>query len=41
LKPTLRLPNQRCGPLNNATTARIQALPLEQLEVVGLALPTG
>jgi hypothetical protein len=28
----------RCGPLNAATTARIQALPLEQLEALGLAL---
>ncbi|MFW6731881.1 MAG: DUF4351 domain-containing protein, partial [Synechococcus sp.] len=32
---TLRLLNRRCGPLSEATTARIQALPLEQLE--GLA----
>jgi predicted transposase YdaD len=35
---TLRLLNHRCGPLTDATTARIQALPLEQLEALGLAL---
>jgi predicted exporter len=35
---TLRLLNHRCGPLSPATTARIQALPLEQLEALGLAL---
>jgi predicted transposase YdaD len=35
---TLRLLNYRCGPLNTATTARIQALPLERLEALGLAL---
>ena len=29
---TLRLLNRRCGPLSEATTARIQALPLQQLE---------
>lgn len=29
---TLRLLNRRCGPLSAATTARIQALPLQQLE---------
>ncbi|MCP9941511.1 DUF4351 domain-containing protein [Cyanobium sp. ATX 6E8] len=29
---TLRLLNRRCGPLSEATTAQIQALPLEQLE---------
>jgi predicted transposase YdaD len=28
----LRLLTRRCGPLSEATTARIQALPLEQLE---------
>ena len=28
----LRQPNRRCGPLSEATTARIQALPLQQLE---------
>jgi predicted transposase YdaD len=37
-KATLRLLNHRCGPLTDATTARIQALPLEQLEALGLAL---
>jgi predicted transposase YdaD len=31
-KATLRLLNHRCGPLSPATTARIQALPLERLE---------
>ena len=35
---TFRLLNHRCGPLTDATTARIQALPLEQLEALGLAL---
>ena len=29
---TLRLLSRRCGPLNPATTAQIEALPLEQLE---------
>ena len=29
---TLRLLNRRCGPLSAATTTRIQALPLPQLE---------
>jgi predicted transposase YdaD len=38
VKATLRLLNHRCGPLSPATTARIQALPLEQLEALGLAL---
>ena len=37
-KATLRLLNHRCGPLSPATTTRIQALPLEQLEALGLAL---
>ena len=37
-KATLRQLTHRCGPLNPATTARIQALPLEQLEALGLAL---
>ena len=37
-KVTLRLLNRRCGTLTDATTARIQALPLEQLEALGLAL---
>jgi len=31
---TLRQLYRRCGPLNNPTTARIQALPLEQLEAL-------
>jgi predicted transposase YdaD len=35
---TLRQLNHRCGPLTAATTTRIQALPLEQLEALGLAL---
>jgi predicted transposase YdaD len=35
---TLRLLNRRCGPLSQATTARIQALPLEQLEALAEAL---
>jgi predicted transposase YdaD len=35
---TLRLLNHRCGPLTDATSARIQALPLERLEALGLAL---
>ena len=34
----LRLLTRRCGPLNEATTARIQALPLEQLEALAEAL---
>jgi predicted transposase YdaD len=38
VKATLRLLNHRCGPLSPATTARIQALPLERLEALGLAL---
>ena len=33
-KVTLRLLNRRCGPLSEATTARIQALPLLQLEAL-------
>jgi predicted transposase YdaD len=37
-KATLRLLNRRCGPLTDATTARIQALPLEQLEALADAL---
>jgi len=37
-KATLRLLTHRCGPLSPATTARIQALPLERLEALGLAL---
>jgi len=35
---TLRLLNRRCGPLSEATTARIQALPLLQLEALAEAL---
>jgi predicted transposase YdaD len=35
---TLRLLNRRCGTLSEATTARIQALPLEQLEHLAEAL---
>ena len=35
---TLRLLNRRCGPLSAATTARIQALPLQQLESLADAL---
>ena len=38
VKATLRLLNHRCGPLTDATTARIQALPLVRLEALGLAL---
>ena len=37
-KVTLRLLNRRCGPLSEATTARIQALPLQQLELLADAL---
>ncbi|MFM8937205.1 MAG: DUF4351 domain-containing protein [Vulcanococcus sp.] len=35
---TLRLLARRCGPLSEATTTRIQALPLEQLEALAEAL---
>ncbi len=35
---TLRLLARRCGPLSEATSARIQALPLEQLESFTQAL---
>ena len=35
---TLRLLNRRCGTLTDASTARIQALPLEQLEGLAEAL---
>ena len=31
----IRLLNRRCGPLSAATTARIQALPLQQLDFAG------
>ena len=34
----LRLLNRRCGPLSEATTSRIQALPLAQLEALTEAL---
>ena len=37
-KVTLRLLNRRCGPLREATTAQIQALPLGQLEALADAL---
>jgi predicted transposase YdaD len=37
-KVTLRLLNRRCGPLTGATITQIQALPLEQLEVLADAL---
>ena len=37
-KVTLRLLNRRCGRLSGAITARIQALPLEQLEALAEAL---
>ena len=37
-KVTLRQLNRRCGPLSEATTARIQTLPLEQLEGLAEAL---
>ena len=35
---TLRLLNRRCGPLIDATTAQIQALPVEKLEALADAL---
>jgi len=38
VKATLRLLARRCGPLDDVTIARIQALPLERLEELGLAL---
>ena len=34
----LRLLNRRCGPLSEATTAQIQALPVDQLEALADAL---
>jgi len=37
-KLALRLLNRRCGPLSEAITSRIQALPLEQLEALTEAL---
>ncbi len=35
-KVTLRQLSRRCGPLSEATTVRIQALPLEQLEALAV-----
>ena len=35
---TIRQLTRRCGPLSDATTARIQSLPLEQLESLAEAL---
>jgi hypothetical protein len=37
-KVALRQLDRRCGPLSNATTTRIQALPLGQLEALAEAL---
>ena len=37
-KVTMRQLNRRCGPLSDANTARIQALPLQQLETLADAL---
>jgi len=37
-KVTLRQLSRRCGTLSEATTARIEALPLEQLEALAEAL---
>jgi len=37
-KVTMRQLNRRCGPLSDATTARIQALPLQHLETLAEAL---
>jgi predicted transposase YdaD len=37
-KVTLRQLNRRCGPLGEATTTQIQALPLKQLEALADAL---
>ena len=37
-KLALRLLNRRCGPLSEATTARIQALTLQRLEALTDAL---
>jgi hypothetical protein len=34
----MRQLNRRCGPLRDAITARIQALPLQQLETLAEAL---
>jgi predicted transposase YdaD len=38
VKVTLRLLARRCGPLSEATTGRIQALPLDRLEALADAL---
>ena len=38
VKVTLRQLNRRCAPLSDATLARIQALPLQQLEALAEAL---
>ena len=35
---TLRLLNRRCGPLTDATSAQIQALPVDKLEALADAL---
>ncbi len=35
---TLRQLNRPCGPLSEATTAHVQALPLEQLELLAEVL---
>ena len=37
-KVTMRQLNRRCGPLSDASIARIQALPLQQLETLTEAL---
>ena len=37
-KVTLRQLARRCGPLSDTTAARIEALPLEQLEALAEAL---
>jgi predicted transposase YdaD len=37
-KVTLRQLNRRCGPLTDASTAQIQALPMDQLEALADAL---
>ncbi len=37
-KVTLRQLNRRCGPLTDATTAKIQALPVDKLEALADAL---
>ena len=37
-KMTLRLLSRRCGPLSDASTARIQSLPVEKMEALADAL---